>query len=128
MTVVDTSVLVAVLLGEPDGTSWQGRLAEAGDLVMSAASYLELGIVLFSRHGLRRADIDQRLAAIGIEVVPVSPVQAALALEAFYRYGKGQHPAKLNFGDCLAYGLAKDLGDPLLFKGEDFSRTDVTSA
>lgn len=58
----------------------------------------------------------------------MSPVQAALALEAFYRYGKGQHPAKLNFGDCLAYGLAKDLGDPLLFKGEDFSRTDVTSA
>ena len=128
MTVVDTSVVVAVLLDEPDGTAWRGRLADAGSLVMSAASYLELGMVLFSRHGLRRADIDHRLAAIGIEVVPVSPLQATLALEAFYRYGKGQHPAKLNFGDCLVYGLAKERGEPLLFKSNDFSQTDVTPA
>lgn len=128
MTVADTSVVAAVLLREPDGSAWEERLAEEDELVMSAASYLELGMVLSSRHGMRRPEIDRRLAAIGIEVVPVSPAQAAIALDAFYRFGKGRHPAKLNFGDCLVYALAKERGEPLLFKGNDFSQTDVTPA
>ena len=128
MTVADTSVIAAILLREPDGPAWEERLAEEDELVMSAASYLELGMVLSSRHGMRRPEIDRRLAAVGIEVVPVSPAQAAIALDAFYRYGKGQHPAKLNFGDCLVYALAKERGEPLLFKGGDFSQTDITPA
>lgn len=128
MTVVDTSVVVAVLFDEVDADVWKDRLAGAGGLVMSAASYLELGMVTFSQRGLRRADLDQRLAAMGIEIVSVSPAQAGLALDAFYRFGKGQHPARLNYGDCFAYALATGRGEPLLFKGDDFSRTDVTSA
>jgi ribonuclease VapC len=126
--VVDTSVVVAILLGEPDADLWARRMASSGELVMSAASYLELGMVTFARRKLERDELDRRLAAANIAVVPVSPTQAILALEAFYRYGKGQDPAKLNFGDCLTYALAKERRDPLLFKGDDFSQTDITHA
>ena len=128
MTVVDTSVVVAVVLEASDAADWKELLAGAGDLVMSAASYLELGMVTFARRKLERDELDRRLAAANVAVVPVSPTQAILALEAFYRYGKGQHPAKLNFGDCLTYALAKERRDPLLFKGDDFSQTDITPA
>ena len=87
---------------------------------------MEAGIVLISRHGLEaRGDLRDFLEQGGLQVEPVTTEQAELALDAYQRYGKGRHPAGLNFGDCFAYALCKATGQPLLFKGQDFSQTDI---
>ena len=126
--VVDTSAMLAIILHEPDELALAQKIGAAARPVMSAATYVELAIVALSRANTGLDVLDAALARAGIEVLAVSTQQARLAAEAYSRYGKGFHPARLNYGDCFAYALAKDRGEPLLFKGSDFSRTDIAAA
>lgn len=126
--VVDTSALVAILLQEEDAQTYSDAIAGAATAALSAASYVELVIVSLSRGARGRAELEMTLAEAAIEIAPVTLDQARLAAGAYERYGKGRHPAGLNFGDCFAYALAKSRGEPLLFKGSDFALTDVLRA
>ena len=97
--------------------------------MLSAANLVETGIVMQVRRGDEAdRDLDLLLAKLKIDIIPVSGKQANLARRAFRHYGRGRHPAKLNFGDCFAYALAKESSAPLLFKGNDFSQTDIMIA
>jgi ribonuclease VapC len=127
--VVDTSAVLAVLLEEPDGALFLARLSGTPRPLLSAANWLELGIVIDGRKGPQwLADLDAFLEGLDIAVVPVSLSQARIARDAYRRFGRGNHRAGLNFGDCFAYALAKQRDLPLLFKGDDFSKTDVRLA
>ena len=127
--VLDTSALVAMLLGEPERDQFIAALADAEDPLISAGTLLEASIVLQSKLGEAGvADLDALLAAAGVRCVAVDLAQARAARDAFARFGKGRDPAGLNFGDCFAYALATVTQSPLLFKGEDFRRTDVIAA
>ena len=126
--VVDTSAVVAILAGERDASSLGMALSSALAPVMSATNYVELILVALSRGIAGRIEVDDTLADAAIEIVPVSSEQARLAVTAFERYGKGRHPARLNYGDCFAYALAKERREPLLFKGNGFGRTDILRA
>ena len=96
---------------------------------MSAATYLELSIVMENKGGPRAGyELDELIAQTDVEIVPVTLEQAEAARVAWRRFGKGNHPARLNFGDCFSYALAKTAGEPLLFKGNDFSQTDIEPA
>ena len=127
--VIDTSALLAILQREPEEERLIRAIGVAPACLISAGSLLEAGIIAQSRRGDQGArDIDLFVVRLRIEVAPVTEAQAHIARRAFRRFGKGQgHPASLNFGDCFAYALAIDTGEPLLFKGDDFSRTDVTT-
>ena len=127
--VIDTSALVAILGDEPERSAFNRAIEAADTRNLSVASFLEASMVIESRHGpdgLR--DLDLLIAKAGIELVPVDEDQAYIARAAFRAYGKGRHPAGLNFGDCFAYALAKSSGEALLFKGSDFPLTDITRA
>jgi ribonuclease VapC len=127
--ILDTSALVAVLFGEPEADLYTRLIHDADRCRISAGSFLELSIVLecqASSEADRQRDMFFRRAGIVIE--PVTVDQAYLARQAFHEFGKGRHPAGLNFGDCFAYALAKATGEPLLFKGDDFSKTDIVPA
>jgi ribonuclease VapC len=127
--IVDSSAVVAILGLERDAREFAEAVEEASEVSMSAVSYVEVAIVLDSRRNpalSRRLDDFVRETQIVLE--PVTVEQAKLAREAYRDYGKGRHRAGLNFGDCFAYALAKDKGEPLLFKGDDFRRTDVEVA
>jgi ribonuclease VapC len=125
--VVDTSALVAIFLLEPEAEPFARAILEAPKATMSAANLLEAGIILDSRIGDRDStELDEFVAGIGIEIEPVTADQARVARQAYRTYGKGNHPAALNFGDCFAYALAKATGLPLLYKGDDFARTDIS--
>ncbi len=127
--VLDTSALVAVLLGEPERDRFIGLLADAEDPLISAATLVEASIALQAKTGDEgTADLDELLAAAAVRCVAVDAAQARLARDAFARFGKGRAPAGLNFGDCFSYALARAADRPLLFKGDDFSHTDVTPA
>jgi ribonuclease VapC len=127
--VVDTSALVAVLLGESERDALIARLAEAEDPLISAATLVEASIVMLAKSGdAGLADLDELLAAAAVRCIAVDSVQAQLARDAFVRFGKGRAPAGLNFGDCFSYALAKATARPLLFKSSDFSDTDITPA
>lgn len=128
--VVDTSSLLAVVLGEDDAERHLTALrAHAGDLLLSAASLVEAGIVVEARQGPEATQDLQRLIALtGLTVVALDADQATLAVAAWRRFGRGRHPAALDLGDCFSYALAKASGAALLYKGDDFSQTDVTSA
>ena len=126
--VVDTSVLVAILLREPEANQFLERFAGGWEAVMSAASYVELAIVARSRGAAGRAVVDELIEQLAITILPVTVGQARLAADAYGRYGRGRHPARLNYGDCFAYALAQERGEPLLFKGGDFARTDLVPA
>ena len=126
--VVDTSAVVAILAGEPEGPACGRALADAGSAAMSVANYVELVMVALSRDLAGRTEVEGLMADARIELVAVTRVHAGLAIEAFARFGKGRHRAALNYGDCFAYALAKERGEPLLFKGGDFARTDVVPA
>ena len=126
--VVDTSVLIAILLQEEDAQIYADAIVRAGTAALSAASYVELAIVSLSRGVRGRAELEATLADAGIEMIAVTLDQARIAVGAYERYGKGRHAASLNFGDCFAYALAKSRGEPLLFKGGDFTLTDVLRA
>jgi len=124
----DTSALVAVVLGEPDAEIYLACLV--GDLVaVSAASLVEANLVVESRQGIEAAhDLDHLVARTVDRVVAVDDDHARAAIAAWRRFGKGRHPAALNFGDCLVYATAKLAAAPLLFKGDDFGQTDLVSA
>lgn len=127
--VIDTSALVALLQGEPDAGEFSQVLAEAHDPVISAATLVEAAIVLGARAGdAGVAALDELLAAAAVRVVAVDEAQARAARDAYRRFGKGRHAAGLNYGDCFAYALAHTTGDSILFKGDDFSQTDVADA
>lgn len=124
--VIDTSALVAILLGEAERATFTRLIVADPVRLLSAASRIETSIVIESRKGSAgRTDLTRFLDAAAIEIVPVTSEQAEVACEAFRRYGKGRHPAGLNFGDVFAYALARTTGEPILFKGDDFSRTDL---
>lgn len=124
--VIDTSVVVAILLNEPEKTQFLKTLARSASRSISSVNYMESGMVLSSYFGASAEQVlDEFLFDAKIVTVPVTLAHAKLALEAFRRYGKGRHPAALNFGDCFSYALAKSAAEPLLFKGADFTRTDI---
>jgi len=128
--VIDTSVIVAIMLHEPDAPKLLAKMAEAKTRSTSACSYLEASMVVIARKGDDDVaeNIDRALYEANIAIVPVSVQQAKIAREAFIRFGKGRHPAGLNFGDCFAYALARQTNSTLLFKGNDFSKTDIRVA
>ncbi|MEQ9643192.1 MAG: type II toxin-antitoxin system VapC family toxin [Alphaproteobacteria bacterium] len=127
--VVDTSALVAILLAEPDAKLFTDAISVSPSVSLSAGNYVELAIVVDNRGGpSARRELETLLRSGGITVVSVTPEQAVIARDAHVAYGRGNHPARLNFGDCFAYALAKDLGEPLLFKGDDFAQTDIEPA
>lgn len=124
--VVDTSAIMALLLGEPQAEQIDEVLRSAVDTVISAANHVELMIVVESRVGAAGVLVADELSRrLEIKVEVVSQRVAQLAIDGWRRFGKGRHPAALNFGDCFSYGLAMDRAEPLLFVGSDFSRTDV---
>jgi ribonuclease VapC len=124
--VVDTSALMAVLLGEADAPRCAAALAEAPGLVLSAGTLAEALIV--AEHRGIGAEMAELVAALGAEVAPVTAATARRVAAAHLRWGKGRHPAGLNFGDCFAAALAEERGAPVLFTGADFSRTDLRAA
>lgn len=127
--VADTSALVAVLLGEVTADRLTAALEAAPARRCSAVSLVEASMVMQGRVGERgELELDLLVGRLRVEIVPVTLAQAELARTAFRRFGKGRHPAGLNFGDCFSYALARALGQPLLFVGNDFSRTDVQVA
>jgi ribonuclease VapC len=127
--VIDTSAVVAILLREPKAPACEASIAAAPHRLLSAVTRVELSCVIEGRKGeAGRQDLDALLAAMAAELVPISPQQADLAIEAFRRFGKGRHPAGLNIGDCFSYALARAAGLPLLFKGNDFVHTNIIPA
>jgi ribonuclease VapC len=127
--VLDTSALVAMLLGEPERDRFIAALADAEDPLISAGTLLEASIVVQSKLGEDGLDdLDQLLSAAGVRCVAVDLAQVHAARDAFSRLGKGRGAAGLNYGDCFSYALANVAGRPLLFKGADFSQTDVSAA
>ena len=127
--IVDSSAVLAVLFAEPDAARYARAIGRASTCRMSAASFLETAIVAESRGGSAAAHaLDVFLDRAGMELAPVTPAQARAARRAWQRFGKGNHPAGLNFGDCFSYALAESAREPLLFKGEDFARTDIEAA
>ena len=127
--IIDTSAIVAILNDEPERRAFNEAIERSDICLLSAASFLEASIVIENNRGYEGLrDFDLWMATAGIEHAPVDADQAQIAREAFRQYGKGRHPAGLNFGDCFSYALAKATGFPLLFKGEDFTRTDIQAA
>lgn len=127
--IVDTSALVAIIENEEEAAAFGQLIAKADVCRVSVASRLELAMVLDKRHSRdteRRAE--RFLQTLGIVEEPVTLEQGMLARQAFYDFGKGRHPAGLNFGDCFVYALAKALKEPLLYRGPDFAQTDVVAA
>jgi len=124
--VIDTSALLAILSDEPERRTFNEAIERAETRVLSTAGFVETSIVIESRYGAEGLrDLDLFLSRAGIELVPVDGEQARLARDAYGRFGKGRHPAGLNLGDCFSYALARFRGEPLLFKGADFSKTDL---
>lgn len=127
--IVDTSVVLAILLGEPEADAFTLAIAYAARPRLSAVSYLEAAIRIDRlKSPVASAALDELLARLRLAIEPVTVRQAHLARTAYGTFGKGLHPAALNLGDCFAYALAKEHGEPLLFKGDDFGRTDVEPA
>ncbi|MBT9445593.1 MAG: type II toxin-antitoxin system VapC family toxin [Hyphomonadaceae bacterium] len=126
MIVVDTSALMAVLLREPEAGGCITALDTADDIVISAATLAEALVV--SRLRSTGVEMEQLIEALGCEVAPVTEAVAQRVARAYQRWGKGVHPAALNFGDCFAYALAEEHACPLLYVGGDFARTDIRSA
>lgn len=125
--VLDTSAVVAILRDEPERDEFVDLLASAADPLISAASLLECSMVQ-ARFKAGITDLDELLRTASIRCVAVDAVQALAAREAWLRYGRGRSPAKLNFGDCFSYALATTSDRTLLYKSDDFARTDVRSA
>jgi len=127
--IMDTSAVLAIIFGEPGYELFKDRIVSSTACGVSVATFVEISIVVESRAGdagIRLRDSVFRNKRISIK--PVTEEQAFLASQAFSLFGKGRHPAGLNFGDCFSYALAKATGEPLLFKGEDFRQTDIQPA
>lgn len=126
--VIDTSAIVAILADEPERRSFNLIIEADRVRLLSAVSLVETAIVLGNRYGeAAERELDLFVYKANIEITPVDTEQAGVARRAYIRFGKGRHPARLNFGDCFAYALAKVTGEPLLYKGSDFSQTDILS-
>lgn len=124
--VIDTSALLAILQNEPERRRFNEAIEEAASRSLSVASFVETSMVIETRYGLEGLrDLDLLIERAGIHLVSVDVDQGKEARRAFGRFGKGRHPAGLNYGDCFAYALARVRGEPLLFKGNDFSQTDL---
>ena len=124
--IIDSSAICAILFGETDTKRYEDAIAQADVRRISAGNLLETAIVVESRTGSLGGDqLDALIERAGVEVVPISAEQATIARRAWRRFGKGRHAAGLNLGDCLAYALAESTREPLLFKGDDFTRTDI---
>ncbi|MCY3841518.1 MAG: type II toxin-antitoxin system VapC family toxin [Gammaproteobacteria bacterium] len=127
--IVDSSALLAILFREPDAARFEQVIATSPECRMSVANALEASIVVEGRGGVAAGDeLDAFFETSGIELAPVAAEHFVAARLALRRFGKGNHPAGLNFGDCFAYALAEASDEPLLFKGDDFERTDILSA
>ena len=128
--IVDSSAIIAILRREPGGTMFEVAMNDAARIFMSAATYLELSIVIDSRNDPAMSrEVDDFLERFGVIIEPVTPDQARIARQAYRDYGRGSgHPANLNFGDCFSYALARTIREPILFKGDDFIHTDLRSA
>lgn len=126
--VIDTSALVAMLADEPEAERYEAAVDADPVRLMSAASFLETAIVIENRYGEAGGrELDLWLHRANVDLASVNAEQAELARAAYRRYGKGRHPAGLNFGDCFAYALASISAEPLLFKGADFELTDISA-
>ena len=127
--IIDSSALIAILFNEREAVGFAQAMAGAETRAISAATVLEATIVSEGRGGTaQEGRVDQLLREARAEIVPVTADQARIAQEGWRRFGKGRHPAALNFGDCFAYALARERNQPLLFKGNDFGQTDVAIA
>jgi ribonuclease VapC len=128
--IVDTSALIAILRDEPEAAACARAIEAAGERRMSAANFLEAAIVIDgSRDPVASRRLDDLLREAQVTVEPVTEAQARIAREAYRDFGRGSgHPARLSFGDCFAYALARITGEPLLFKGDDFGHTDIAPA
>ena len=127
--VLETSALLAIYFHESDSERFEAAILGASSIWISAGTLLEAGIVVEARH--RRAgavELDRLLKKLGVATIPVDAEQVEIGRAGYRKYGKGHHPANLNYGDCFAYALAIGYGEPLLFKGDDFSKTDVIDA
>jgi ribonuclease VapC len=127
--IIDTSAIIAILFGEDDAEIYAEAITRADSCRISAATFVETAVVVEAQtrnNGGRQFDAFIRRAGIAIE--PVTEEQAHIARQAFIDFGKGRHPAGLNYGDCFSYALAKAAWEPLLFKGKDFAKTDVNAA
>jgi ribonuclease VapC len=124
--VIDTSAVMAILSREPSADRLVQAVEADRTRLVSAATVVEAALVLLGRYGeAGEPQLDRLLRAIGADVVPVGEDQVALARDAALRFGRGRHPAALNFGDCFSYALSVARGEPLLFVGDDFAKTDV---
>ncbi len=128
MIVIDASAVVACLAEEAEATEFAKRIALAKRRFISSVNLLEARLVLVFSKGIPAEIVDDFLANENIEVIAFDEPLSELAFDAYRRYGKGRHPAKLNMGDCAAYALARSRGWPLLYKGEDFAQTDIERA
>ncbi len=127
--IVDTSAVLAILFAESDAERYADAIAGADVRLISAANYLEAGIVVDNQIGMAGGrQFDVLVSRAGLQVEPVTREHADIARQAYADFGKGRHRAGLNFGDCFTYALAKTTGLPVLFKGKDFSETDLISA
>ena len=123
---IDSSALIAILQDEPERPVFVRKLAQDPARLISAANWLETAIVIDDRFGEAGArDLKLLLIEAAVEIVPVTAAQAELARAAYRRFGRGNHTAKLNYGDCFAYAVAQETGEPLLFKGNEFGQTDI---
>jgi ribonuclease VapC len=129
MIVVDTSAMFAIAARERERDAFVGLLDQTDVAVCSSVTYLETVMVLTGRsRAVAKSAVEELLRAFGIEVTPVDLIVTDVAVDAFNRYGKGRHRAALNLADCFSYALAKSRDAPLLFKGDDFSQTDIAAA
>lgn len=128
--ILDSSAVIAILRSEPEAERFSGMIAAAEPRRLSAANFLETSVIIDASHDpIASRRFDEFIAAARIRIEAVTEQQARIARAAYHDFGRGSgHPARLNFGDCFAYALAKDLGEPLLFKGNDFSETDIAAA
>jgi ribonuclease VapC len=127
--ILDTSALIAILYDEPERVEFARLIYDAESCRISVASFVELSMVVESQIGPEAGrQVDMLFRRTGIVIEPVTVEHGHLARQAFLDYGKGRHKAGLNFGDCFSYALSKATGEPLLFKGKDFSQTDIKPA
>ena len=128
MIVVDTSALIAILEGEPDADRFARLIFESEYALLAAGTYVECCIVRGGRAGwAAMSEVDGLIQRFGVTIVELTVSNARLAGEAYLRFGKGIHPAGLNFGDCFAYACARHFNQPLMFKGADFPQTDIVA-
>lgn len=127
--ILDSSALVAILFGEPGYLDLVDRILDADRVGVGAPTLVETGLVFVGRGGGRTTEaVDGLIEGLGVAVLPFGPAEWPIAIAAFRRFGRGRHPAALNFGDCLAYATAKSSRDALLYVGNDFSKTDIKPA